>query len=79
MEVESPDEHVRERRRKPHWKKPSFWKMFGTLLVVYLMFRILLNVVLDWASPPVESQTGSETSSQIAAPTDQPAPANRSE
>ena len=78
MELESPDEHVRERRRKPHWKRSNFWKMFGTLLVVYLIFRILLNVVLDWASPPVESQTGSETSSPIAAPTDQPAPAKPS-
>jgi hypothetical protein len=79
MELPSPDEHVRERPRKPHWTKSNFWKTFGTMLVIYLILRFLITFVLDWSSAPAESKTGSEISSPIAAPTDQPAPANPSE
>ena len=79
MELPPSDEYVRERPRKPHWKKSNFWKTFGTMLVIYLILRILVTVVLDGSSAPAESKTGSETSSPIAAPTDQPAPAKPSE
>ena len=78
MEFPSPDEDVRERSRKPHWKKPSFWKMFGTMLVIYLCLRILINLGLDWSGVPPAPGTGSESSSPITAPTDQAAPANPS-
>ncbi|MCH2144183.1 MAG: hypothetical protein MK082_03435 [Phycisphaerales bacterium] len=79
MELPSPDEYARERPRKPHWKKSSFWKMFGTMLVIYLVLRILITV--DWSSGPAEAELGSEPepSSPTAAPTDQPEPAIPSE
>ena len=46
MSLPSPDEHVSERTRKPHWKKPNFWKTFGTMLVIYLVLRILVTLSL---------------------------------
>ena len=79
MESPSSDEHVREPSRKPHWKKPNFWKTFGTMLVIYLILRILITFVLDWSGAPAASRTEPEISSPIAAPTDQPAPVNPSE
>ena len=80
MESPSSDEHVREPSRKPHRKKPNFWKTFGTKLVIYLIQRILITFVLDWSGAPAASGTGSEPSSPIAAPApnDQEAPANPS-
>jgi hypothetical protein len=78
MELPPSDEYVRERPRKPHWKKSNFWKTFGTMLVIYLILRILINLILDWSSAPAESTIGynPEPSSSIAA---QPAPVNPSE
>ena len=55
MESPSSDEHVREPSRKPHWKKPNFWKTFGTMLVIYLILRILITFVLDWSGAPAAS------------------------
>ena len=81
MSLPSPDEHVSERPRKPHWKKPNFWKTFGTMLVIYLVLRILVGLALDWSGAPAETTTGSspEPSSSPVAPADQPAPVITSE
>jgi hypothetical protein len=77
MELPSSDEHVGDRPRKPHWKKTSFWKTFGTMLVVYLVIRVLINLALDWSSGPVEPGLGSEPTSPSVAPADQPSQGNQ--
>lgn len=72
MDTLPPDDYVRERPRKPHWKKSNFWKTFGMVLVMYFILRILITLAGNWSrgpdesapepSPPVESATDQSAS-----------------
>lgn len=71
MDTLPPDEYVRERPRKPHWKKPHFWKTFGMVLVIYFVLRILIGQAADWSRGPAESEP--EPAPPVESATDQSA------
>lgn len=47
--MDDPQQFESMRTRRPHWRKKSFWKTFGTVLVIYFVIRIGVSTARKWS------------------------------
>ena len=55
------------RTRRPHWRKKSFWKTFGTVLVIYFVIRIGVTTARKWSesTPQPPAQANEEVEAPV--------------